>query len=36
MAKLERLWEDLQNNWDIYIVIIGSITVGIVAFILGT
>lgn len=36
MTKLARLWKDLQNNWDIYIVIIGSVTVGIVAFILST
>lgn len=36
MAKLARLWKEFQNNWDIYIVIIGSITVGIVAFILST
>ncbi len=36
MDRLARLGKDLQNNWDIYIVIIGSITVGIVAFILST
>src|SRR5689334_18535384 len=36
MSKLAHFWKDLQNNWDAYLVIIGSITVGVVTFILST
>src|SRR5579871_1934135 len=36
MGKMAQLWKEFQNNWDIYIVIIGSIAVGLVAFILST
>ncbi len=36
MGKLARFWKDFQSNWDTYLIIIGSITVGVVAFVLST
>jgi hypothetical protein len=34
MGKLASFWNDLQKNWDVYIVIIGSIAVGVVGIVL--
>jgi hypothetical protein len=36
MTKLARLLKELQDNWDIYVVIIGSIIVGIISLILSS
>lgn len=36
MFKWARLWKEFRDNWDIYIVVIGSITVGIISLILST
>ena len=36
MTRLARVFKDFQDNWDIYIVIVGSITVGIISFLLST
>lgn len=36
MTRLARLWKELQNNWDVYVVIIGSIIVGIISLILSS